>query len=82
VIAQTRPIRVLEIGCLTTLPTMVQTAAVRITIARIGRRSDTEHHRDVAAINLNALNQKADQISLNRPIDSRQSATGTVRLTG
>src|SRR4029450_3288685 len=37
------------------------------------RRSDTEHHGDVAAINLNALDQKADQIPLKRPINRRQS---------
>jgi hypothetical protein len=39
------------------------------------RRSDTEHHRDVTTIDLDALDQKADQIPLEAPIDSRQAIT-------
>src|SRR4051794_9684760 len=40
-------------------------------MARIEGRSDAEHDVDVPAINLNAFDQKADQIPLQRPIDSR-----------
>src|SRR5215212_5072621 len=40
-------------------------------MARIEGRSDAEHDVDAPAINLNALDQKADQIPLQRPIDSR-----------
>src|SRR4051795_13049326 len=40
-------------------------------MARIEGRSDAEHDVDVPVINLNAPDQKADQIPLQRPIDSR-----------
>ena len=40
-------------------------------MARIEGRSDAEHDVDVPAINLNAPDQKADQVPLQRPIDSR-----------
>jgi hypothetical protein len=40
-------------------------------MARIEGRSDAEHDVDVPAINLNALDQRTDQIPLQRPIDSR-----------
>jgi len=41
-------------------------------MARIEERSDAEHDVDVLVIDLNALDQKADQIPLQRPIDRRQ----------
>src|SRR4051794_18142836 len=59
-------------GGVVTPPTMVQTVVVlRAAIARIEGRSDAEHDVDVPAINLNALDQNADQIPLQRPIDGR-----------
>jgi RNA-directed DNA polymerase len=59
-------------GSVITPPTMVQTAVVLwAAIARIKGRSDAEHDVDVPVINLNAPDQKADQIPLQRPIDSR-----------
>src|SRR3954467_9233219 len=53
-------------------PARHQLSAIpRAAIARIEGRSDAEHDVDVPAINLNALDQNADQIPLQRPIDSR-----------
>ena len=40
-------------------------------MARIEGRSDAEHHVDVPAINLNPLDENADQVPLQGPIDSQ-----------
>ena len=40
-------------------------------MTRIEGRSDAEHDVDVLVIDLNAFDQKADQVPLQRPIDSR-----------
>src|SRR4051794_29729002 len=61
---------------LVTPPTMVQTVVVlRAAIARIEGRSDAEHDIDVPAVNLNAPDQKADQIPLQRPVDGCHPVT-------
>jgi hypothetical protein len=44
-------------------------------MARIEGRSDAEHHVDVAAINLNPLDQRTDQIPLQRPVDGCHPVT-------
>src|SRR3954454_16612997 len=65
-----------ESSGLTTPPMMVQTVVVlRAAIARIEGRSDAEHDIDVPAVNLNALDQKADQIPLQRPVDGCHPVT-------
>src|SRR5215210_3239576 len=55
---------------------MVQTVVVlRAAIARIEGRSDAEHDIDVPAVNLNALDQRTDQIPLQRPVDGCHPVT-------
>src|SRR3954447_22435718 len=59
-----------------TPPTMVQTVVVlRAAIARIEGWSDAEHDVDVPAVNLNALDQRTDQIPLQRPVDGCHPVT-------
>src|SRR3954452_13491695 len=61
---------------LVTPPTMVQTVVVlRAAIARIEGWSDAEHDVDVPAVNLNALDQRTDQIPLQRPVDGCHPVT-------
>src|SRR5215212_2337539 len=65
-----------ESSGLITPPTMVQTVVVlRAAIARIEGRSDAEHDIDVPAVNLNALDQRTDQIPLQRPVDGCHPVT-------
>src|SRR5215212_10024394 len=65
-----------ESSGLITPPTMVQTVVVlRAVIARIEGRSAAEHDIDVPAVNLNALDQRTDQIPLQRPVDGCHPVT-------